>query len=98
MNKSVSNNLISFPGKNLASVEQKFDNPQMVACDSKADEIILKNKDSTEEEKLHESTELPKDNQEVIIKKENDKQANLDRIDENKIVKAKKKSRFCVLF
>jgi hypothetical protein len=104
MNKSVSNNPTSspeekhYPGKSLFSVEHKFDNPKMVACYSKADEIILKNQDSTEEEKLHESTELSKINQEIIIKKENDKQVNLDRIDENKKVKDKKKSRFCVLF
>jgi hypothetical protein len=70
----------------------------MVACYSKADEIILKNQDWTEEEKLHESTELSKNNQEIIIKKENDMQVNLDRINENKIVKAKKKKGYCVIF
>jgi hypothetical protein len=90
ISKSVSNNLTSspeeekYPGKSLSSVEHKFDNPKMVACDSKADEIILKNQDWTEEEKLHESTKLRNNNKKTINKRENIKQANFDRIDESK--------------
>jgi hypothetical protein len=89
INKSVSNNLTSspeekqYPGKSLSSVEHKFNIPKMVACDSKADEIILKNQDWTEEEKLHESTKLRNNNKKTMNKRENIKQDNFDRIDES---------------
>jgi hypothetical protein len=89
INKSVSNNLTSspeekqYPGKSLSLVEHKFDIPKMVACDSKANEIILKNQDWTEEEKRHELTQLPENNKKIIIKRKNIKQTNLGTNDEN---------------